>query len=45
MDRLAGRHPPAGTLNGTFLTLVAGVVVWAALVFWLHALLIGVPPI
>lgn len=34
----------AGTLGATVITVVAGVVAWAAFAFWLHRALIGVAP-
>ena len=34
----------AGTLSATVITVVAGVVAWAAFAFWLHRALIGVAP-
>lgn len=44
-DRLAGTVHPAGRWGATALTVVGGVVAWAAFVFWLHGLLIGIRPI
>jgi uncharacterized membrane protein len=44
-DRLAGIAYPAGNAGRTVLTVVAGTVAWAIFTFWLHRLLIGVPPI
>ena len=44
-DRALGTTYPAGTLAGTVGTVVAGVVAWAAVAFWLHGLLIGVRPL
>ena len=44
-DRALGTSYPAGTLAGTVGTVVAGVVAWAAVAFWLHGLLIGIRPL
>ncbi|MBD8900517.1 NnrU family protein [Rhodanobacter sp. DHG33] len=44
-DRREGTVYPPGTLKGTALTVVVGVVAWAAFAFWLHALLIGAKPV
>ena len=44
-DRALGTTYPAGTLAGTAGTVVAGVVGWAAVAFWLHGLLIGIRPL
>lgn len=44
-DRAAGAVYPAGTLSGDILTVVAGVIAWALVAFWLHQLLIGVNPL
>ncbi|SFU95134.1 NnrU family protein [Pseudoduganella namucuonensis] len=43
-DRHTGAVYPAGTVSGTVVTAVAGIVAWAAFAFWLHAKLIGVHP-
>ena len=43
-DRATGTRYPAGTLGGDVVSVVIGVVVWAAFAFWLHLLLIGVNP-
>lgn len=43
-DRAAGTTYPAGTANGTIITVAVGIVAWAAFAFWLHGLLIGVRP-
>lgn len=43
-DRREGTVYPSGTMPGTTLTVVVGVVTWALFAFWLHALLIGVKP-
>lgn len=44
-DRTAGVIRPAGTLSGDIMTIVAGVVVWAVIVMFLHTWLIGVSPL
>ena len=44
-DRRAGTTYPAGTLLGDALTLVIGIIIWAAFAFWLHQRLIGVNPL
>ncbi len=43
-DRAAGTTYPAGSANGTIVTVAVGIVAWAAFAFWLHGLLIGVRP-
>jgi uncharacterized membrane protein len=43
-DRTLGTQYPAGTLAGTGMTLVVGVLAWAAFAFWLHGVLIGIRP-
>lgn len=43
-DRALGTTYPAGTARGTGITVVVGVVAWAAFAFWLHGLLIGIRP-
>jgi len=43
-DRTLGTRYPAGTLAGTGMTLVVGVLAWAAFAFWLHGVLIGIRP-
>jgi uncharacterized membrane protein len=43
-DRSLVTMPPAGTVQGTAVTVVIGVLAWAAFAFWLHARLIGVAP-
>ncbi len=43
-DRANGTQYPAGTTGGTLLTLVVGVLAWAAFAFYLHGELIGVRP-
>lgn len=42
-DRLAGATYSGGTIP-TVVTVLLGVVLWAAFAFWLHRLLIGVAP-
>ena len=44
-DRAAGTTYPAGTVSGTLITVVAGVIVWAAIAFWAHGLFIGIRPL
>lgn len=44
-DRAQGTVYPPGTLNGSLLTLVVGMVLWAVFAFWLHAAWIGVAPL
>ena len=43
-DRAQGTAYPSGTLAGTAMTVVLGLVAWAVFAFWGHALLIGVSP-
>ena len=43
-DRAAGTQYPAGTVSGTVIAVVLGVVAWAAFAFKLHGLLIGIRP-
>ena len=43
-DRAAGTQYPAGTVSGTVIAVVVGVVAWAAFAFKLHGLLIGIRP-
>jgi uncharacterized membrane protein len=43
-DRANGTVYPAGTASGTAMTVVAGLLAWAAFAFWLHGMLIGVRP-
>jgi uncharacterized membrane protein len=43
-DRAAGTRYPAGTLQGTLLTVAVGLVAWAVFALWLHGPLIGVRP-
>ena len=44
-DRLAGTVYAPGKASATAITVVVGVVAWAAVAFWLHGLLIGIRPI
>jgi uncharacterized membrane protein len=44
-DRKGAPAREAGGLAATIVTILAGVSVWAAFVFWLHAWLIGVAPL
>jgi len=44
-DRLAGVAPVAANGKQTMIAVVAGTLAWAVFTFWLHRLLIGVPPI
>jgi len=43
-DRAAGTVYPPGRADRTVITVVIGVLAWAAFAFWLHAWLIGVRP-
>lgn len=43
-DRAAGTAYPAGTLAATVITVVAGLLAWAAFAFWAHGAWIGVRP-
>jgi len=43
-DRALGTSYPSGTLAGTGITVVLGLVAWAAFAFWAHAMLIGISP-
>ncbi|MEP7184828.1 MAG: NnrU family protein [Rhodanobacter sp.] len=43
-DRAAGTSYPTGAFKGDVISVLMGVVVWAAFAFWLHVLLIGVNP-
>lgn len=45
LDRRNGVQYPAATTSRSVLTVVAGSVAWALFAFWLHRLLIGVPPL
>ncbi|MBH1964089.1 MAG: NnrU family protein [Comamonadaceae bacterium] len=44
-DRVLGTVYAPGTMMGTLLTVVIGMVAWAAFAFWLHAALIGIAPL
>jgi uncharacterized membrane protein len=44
-DRVMRVVYPAGSVTGDVIAVVIGVVVWAAIAFWLHELLIGVNPL
>jgi uncharacterized membrane protein len=43
-DRANGTVYPPGTVAGTVVTVVVGVVAWAVFAFWAHGLLFGVRP-
>ena len=43
-DRVAGTQYPAGSAGATAVTVLVGLVAWAAFAMWLHGLLIGVRP-
>lgn len=43
-DRVKGTQYPAGTVAGTVIAVVVGVVAWAAFAFMLHGFLIGIRP-
>jgi uncharacterized membrane protein len=43
-DRAAGTSYPPGTTAATALTVLVGLVLWAAFAFWAHGWLIGVRP-
>ena len=43
-DRALGTTYAAGSMGGTLVTLVVGVVAWAAFAFWAHAAWIGIAP-
>jgi len=43
-DRAAGTVYPAGTLVATAITVVVGLVAWAAFAFWAHGAWIGIRP-
>lgn len=43
-DRRNGTVYPPGTMKGTVITVVAGIVFWALFAFWLHNWLFGVNP-
>lgn len=44
-DRAAGTRYPSGNAMGTALTVIIGIVAWAAFAFWGHQALIGVAPL
>ena len=44
-DRAQGTVYPPGTLGGTLIAVVIGLVAWAAFAFWLHAAWIGMAPL
>lgn len=44
-DRAAGKVYPAGTMQGTIVSVVVGLAIYAAFVFGLHTWLIGVRPV
>jgi len=44
-DRASGAVYPAGSLGGTLLTVVVGMLAWAVFTFWLHAAWIGIAPL
>ena len=44
-DKAAGTVYPAGTTQGTVITLVVGLLAWAAFAFWGHRWLIGISPL
>jgi uncharacterized membrane protein len=44
-DRAAATVRAPGVLSNTLLTVALGTALWAALLFWLHAWLIGVQPL
>ncbi|MGV3591375.1 MAG: NnrU family protein [Gammaproteobacteria bacterium] len=44
-DRRSGVHYPAGVARNTVVAVILGSAVWALFAFWLHRVLIGVPPI
>ena len=44
-DRTARVLYPSGMVVGDVVAIVVGVIVWAAIAFWLHVLLIGVDPL
>ena len=43
-DRALGTSTASGTLAGTGIAVVLGLVAWAAFAFWAHAMLIGISP-
>ena len=44
-DRALGTTYAAGTVGGTLIALVVGVLAWAAFAFWAHAAWIGIAPL
>ncbi|HWK47486.1 MAG TPA: NnrU family protein [Stellaceae bacterium] len=44
-DRIAGTVYPSGSLTGDLITVVAGVVGWTVIAFWLHQFLFGLDPL
>ena len=44
-DRRNHVHYPAGAPRATLITVIMGLAVWALITFWLHRVVIGVPPI
>ena len=44
-DRALGTVYPAGTLGGTAVAVVVGVLAWAAFALWAHAAWIGIAPL
>jgi uncharacterized membrane protein len=43
-DRKAGTAYPPGTLRGTAIVLIVGLIAWAVFALWLHVWLFGVSP-
>ena len=43
-DRRLGTVYPPGSVKGTVIAVVAGIVLWVLFAFWLHSLLFGVNP-
>lgn len=44
-DRRVAILYPAGSLRGDVLSIIIGLIAWAAVTFWLHQLLIGLDPL
>jgi uncharacterized membrane protein len=44
-DRAAGRVPVAGPVRNDAIAVAVGVVIWAAILWWLHTWVIGVSPL
>jgi len=44
-DRIAGTVYPSGSLTGDLIAVVAGVVGWTVIAFWLHQILFGLDPL